>query len=489
MNEEFEALYNERRNAISSWQGYHYQGMVALLRFLEELVKKFQYTGSSVEASTLKIKIEWIEDFILFENNKIKEIYQIKKTLTAVDRKEVLHNFITQFKIFNNDAKWVLAYNETDLVNLLLTKDEFDQCYRVHIQEKWLKQLGLLESHYREDDYWNQNLNLKNKNSSCKEIRAYIRKWLEKNNQKYKTEAERESICKNFLQPLKDKLIYKDTDFENFNNCFEFQNIVAQGLDSTCKSQIKLLFSYITEKNALLTEQDILDKLYADIYQKMMSLENNKEKENFQYELADVSKVFLDKENAISCWMAMLYREKERLLEDVEGTICSKCSDKGEACSNCILATIKQWDMRKIVDNINLEYALFSPEKADESLKNKISDIKHDLIIDIMEYFKSKINLESNDILALDHYYALSALIGGSRRHDENNLMGILNNYWEHSIIYRDYKGILTQNYNYCLSEKDLSILKVNSDEEEMRFPTFNEIRKTEFINYKEVEI
>lgn len=106
-----------------------------------------------------------------------------------------------------------------------------------------------------------------------------------------------------------------------------------------------------------------------------------------------------------------------------------------------------------------------------------------------MEYFKHQINLESNDILALSHQYALSALTGGTNRRDENNLKGILNNYWEHSKIYRDYKGILTQKYNYCLSEKDLSILKVGIDEEEKRLPTFNEIRKTVFIDYEEVEI
>ena len=161
MDNGFEALYNERRNAISSWQGYHYQGMVALLRFLEELVKKFQYAGHSVEADTLKMKIEWIEDFILFENNEIKEIYQVKKTLTDENRKEVLNNFIIQFKLFDKEAKWVLAYDETKLGDLSLTRDEFDQCYKVHIKEKWLKQIALLESHYREDDYWKNNLKLK----------------------------------------------------------------------------------------------------------------------------------------------------------------------------------------------------------------------------------------------------------------------------------------------------------------------------------------
>ena len=59
MNELCESLYNARRNAISSWQGYHYQGMVALQCFLEELVKR--YDISEDEAVKLKLKIEWID--------------------------------------------------------------------------------------------------------------------------------------------------------------------------------------------------------------------------------------------------------------------------------------------------------------------------------------------------------------------------------------------------------------------------------------------
>lgn len=77
MNELYEALYDARRNAISSWQGYHYQGMVALRCFLEELIRR--YDISEVEAEKLELKIEWIEDFILFEDKVAKVIYQVKK--------------------------------------------------------------------------------------------------------------------------------------------------------------------------------------------------------------------------------------------------------------------------------------------------------------------------------------------------------------------------------------------------------------------------
>ena len=102
MDNGFEALYNERRNAISSWQGYHYQGMVALLRFLEELVKKFQYAGNSVEANTLKMKIEWIEDFILFENNEIS-------TYMFVENAKIKDEIFV-YKLYQNFIKYYCTY-------------------------------------------------------------------------------------------------------------------------------------------------------------------------------------------------------------------------------------------------------------------------------------------------------------------------------------------------------------------------------------------
>lgn len=47
-----ETLYNEKRNAIPSWQGYEYQGKVAIRRYLEILsgyfrVRKKQRTDVS----------------------------------------------------------------------------------------------------------------------------------------------------------------------------------------------------------------------------------------------------------------------------------------------------------------------------------------------------------------------------------------------------------------------------------------------------------
>lgn len=484
MNEFCEALYDARRNAISSWQGYHYQGMVALECFLEELVRRFII--SEDETAKLRLKIEWIEDFILFENEEAKVIYQVKKTLTRSNLEDVLGNFIVQFKLLQDiETEWVLAYSNTDLPSVNLTRNDYDKYYREHIEKKWLEQIDLLINNYRDNVYWRENLNQNKATSSCKDIRVYLRKWMDNHNRKYDDELDREEVCRICLKPLRKKLEYASNDFIEFNKRFRACQMQLDGIDDTCKDRIEDLFKFISERNSLLTAQDILDKLYVDIYHIMMGLESVEERGNFIYELENVRNVFLDEKNSVIRWEAALCREKDKLLEDIDVYICSGCNGRDiPLCDGCILSEVKGWNMRRIVDNANLEFAPFSAENAEESLQNKISDIKHNLAIDIMEKFKTNIKLDDNNVLEMNDQYAVSTLTGGGNVQRAKTLRGILDNYWEHSRIYRDYKGVLTQNYNYTFSEQDLSVLKT-ATQESQEAPSFNEIRKTEFIDYR----
>lgn len=485
MNELYEALYDARRNAISSWQGYHYQGMVALQCFLEELVNR--YAISENEAAKLRLKIEWIEDFSLFENQEAKKIYQVKKTLTQSNLEEVMGNFIVQFKILQDDEiEWVLAYNNTDLTGVNLTQNDYDQYYRKHIEEKWIEQINLLIDNYTDKNYWKENLKLNNATSSCKDIRAYLRRWMNKNSRKYDEEMEREGVCRLFLEPLLKQLTYESNDFIEFSRRFNVQQIQINDIDNICLDRIENLLNFIAARNPILTLQDILDKLYVDIYHIMMRLESVEEQENFIYELEDVRKVFVDEKNSVIRWEAALYREKEKLLEDIEHYICNACSDRNKLCSGCILSNVKDWNMGLIVDNANLEFAPFSAERSDESLQNKISEIKHNLAIEIMERFKSNLKLEADNVLEMNHQYAVSTLTGGGSVRDDKTLKGILDNYWEHSRIYRDYMCVLTGEYSHTFSECDLDILKAAANERQ-EAPSFNEIREIEFRDYKGV--
>lgn len=485
MDELYEALYDARRNAIASWQGYQYQGMVALQCFLEELVRR--YNISEDEAAGLRMKLEWIEDFILFENERANEIYQVKKTLPQSNLEEVLGNFIFQFKILQDtETKWVLVYNNTDLRPVNLTQNDYDKCYKEQIEEKWLEQINLLISNYKDNNYWRENLKLKNAASSCKDIRAYLRRWMVIENRKFDEEPQREEICRLCLEPLLQTLAKKSDDYYEFDRRFSIRQIQMDGMDDICMDRINDLFNFIPDRTSTLTPQDILDKLYVDMNQTLMGLENMREQENFIYELRNVKNVLLDEKNSMIRWEAALYREKEKLLEDINHDICSDCNDRNRLCDSCILNTVKSWNMRMIVDNANLEFAPFSAEKADESLQNKLSQIKHNLAIDIMERFKTNLKLDADNVLGMNHQYALSTLSGVSARQNEKTLKGILDNYWEHSRIYRDYKGVLTQKYDHIISEDDICILKKNMREEK-EAPAFNEIRETEFRDYEGV--
>lgn len=194
MEQFVEELYSGRRNAITSWQGYEYQGMMGLLRFLEKLVSEYEKRPGGPAELDLKLKFEWVEDFVLLEDDSVTEIHQIKKTLTSANRKEVLSNFLLQFKILaDEEMNWYLGYSDTALTSLELSSSEFDQFFNEFIKDRWIYQIELLEANYKDATFWKNNLNLNEKSSLCKDVRSYLRnKFGEK---KYNTETQRDFIC------------------------------------------------------------------------------------------------------------------------------------------------------------------------------------------------------------------------------------------------------------------------------------------------------
>lgn len=484
MEQLVEELYSGRRNAITSWQGYEYQGMMGLLRFLKKLVSEYEKRPGGPAALDLKLKFEWVEDFVLLEDDSVTEIHQIKKTLTSANRKEVLSNFILQFKILaDEDINWYLGYSDTTLVSLELNSSEFDQFYNEFIVDRWIYQLGLLEANYKDATYWKNNLNLNEKSSLCKDVRSYLRNKL--GEKKYDTEAERAFICHNILIPLKNRLVRGSSDYADFKECLEFRQIRINEVDNNCIQQLGELFRLDINRNSLLTEGDILAKLFADMYRKMQRLENDEELKNFKYEEEDILRILLDKDQASFRWEASLYRRKEKLWSDLKRDICSVCTIK--RCSACIINTVKEWDMWNFYENINLELPLFSAEREEESINNKLSDTKHSTLMDILDYYKTQLRLQESEIAEINHQYVISSVHEIGRTQRNNNIQGIMDNYWAHSKIYRDYDNVLTSKFNYVLEESQLSILREEGKQEGL--PLFNEIRNTKFVHYEEVTI
>ena len=186
MEDLVQALYNERRNAIPSWQGYHYQAMVAVYKYLEFIWDRFQSKKGIPEQ--VIAKIEWLEDFVIEDNGRIEEIYQVKKTLTNSNREEILYNFILQYKLLGKkDTKWKIVLDEPQQSTPLsvLSESEFEQIYKEYIEKKFICELRELENNVGNADYWKNNLNLQNGSSKLKNIRSYIRKWIKTNNYHY----------------------------------------------------------------------------------------------------------------------------------------------------------------------------------------------------------------------------------------------------------------------------------------------------------------
>ena len=107
--------------------------------------------------------------------------------------------------------------------------------------------------------------------------------------------------------------------------------------------------------------------------------------------------------------------------------------------------------------------------------------------MDILNYHKMQLRLRENDIAEMNHQYVLSSMLRTGNTQRKNNIRGIMDNYWAHSKIYRDYDNVLTNGFDYSLDESQLSILKEEGERE--GFPLFNEIRNTRFVHYEGVTI
>ena len=214
----------------------------------------------------------------------------------------------------------------------------------------------------------------------------------------------------------------------------------------------------------------------------------------------EVEKACKDADNTIYKWHNSLSMIKERLLNGFAKPHCKNCINgpDGENCSGsgCVYSEIKDWKMDVLIDAMNLEYPNFRADSAMESIQNKISDRKVDLMMDMIEFFESDCVIQDNEAIALkDALYFVSNILNGRTVHEK-----ILSNYWEHTKIYRDFEYILTEDVDYELNEENISFLKerYESDQDEMGIQnpaeieeriSFLDTRRTKFLDYKGAKI
>lgn len=83
-------INQEKRSAIPSWSGYQYQGHIAIIVTLIQLIK---LKSEPQEVEKFELVLEEIEDFSLYRENKVISIHQVKaeKKDSVSDYKEALY--------------------------------------------------------------------------------------------------------------------------------------------------------------------------------------------------------------------------------------------------------------------------------------------------------------------------------------------------------------------------------------------------------------
>ena len=240
-----EALYNEKRNAIPSWQGYEYQGNVAIKRYLEIVGRIFfgikDVDKAEKESQKIELKIEWLEDFIIFKQGNISEIYQVKKTLTKRNKEEVIANFILQYKfLIHKDIQWYINFDELEKgVNISqLSEKEFDNIYSEVIEKGFIQELELLMTN-NNTSFWKENLKLSNSDSKCNKSRGFLRKLFELKNLEYKSNASIDRICKNYIVDILVKCKKNPGDYKDFESRLKIQQISSKDIKNDCLEYIK----------------------------------------------------------------------------------------------------------------------------------------------------------------------------------------------------------------------------------------------------------
>ncbi len=493
-----EALYNENRNAVPSWQGYEYQGKVAIRRYLEILNDIFKLDKKSEqqilnECQKIMLKIEWLEDFAVFESENISEIYQVKKTLTKSEKEDVVANFILQYKLLGkSDIHWFIVFDELEQegIDSILLESDFNDIYKTVIEKGFVREIKELKSN-RNVDFWSENLNLKNKNSNCKNSRAYLRKLFELESVgntkiEYKTKEQIDEICFKYLDIILEKCKKNVDDYVDFSSRLKIIQIPIKSLDKDCINYIIEIPKFV-RCNQMLSEKDIFQKMSCDLNWKLEAVKDKKE--NFAYNFADIKKVCRDEINTKDKWHMRLSAIKEELLSEFVKPHCDDCM-KNKDCIVCIYSEIKDWNMDTLIDAMNLEYPNFRVEEAEKAFENKISDYKIELMRNMIEYFKDGCRTKENEIVSIkDDQYFMSNILRSSNAKNR-----LLSNYWEHTRIYRDYDYILTDRLDYELDEENVSFLKEHYEEESRddaveEIITFFDTRRTKFVDYEKVKI
>ena len=253
-------------------------------------------------------------------------------------------------------------------------------------------------------------------------------------------------------------------------------------MNNRCEDNIEQLMIRLP-KYEFLTANGAVPLLLYDLGNKMERIRTKQE--IFEYNLSDIKKIILNTSDAIKQWAVFLKNTQDELLKMTNKKCCSVCTHADE-CSSCIINTISEWNMQELVDNLNLEYPLFSEENAIVSYRNKATDQKLHMLVNILNTLKNDIMVKKNEILCDSEDPALSMILGSEDEEDVNGeiIMKLLKNYKVHQKVYRDHAVILTKKFNYILHPRSIDFFEDLPESETEENPTFFSGRDVEFMHY-----
>lgn len=485
----FEALYNESRNAIPSWQGYNYQGEVAANKYLYYLLNQFRSNSNKLES--IYIKIEWLEDFVVFEGESTKEIYQVKKTLTKSDYTEVIQNFILQFKLLNDEhCKWFVIYDDVSDSDLEeIAEEKFNELYNSYIRSKIVAELNLLLSKKEDLSFWKEHLKLRSQTPSClSNIRGFIRKVMYQNNVKFDklTKEDCVSLSNDHISKIIANLVLEENDYTKFNEQVDFIKIDI----STLKSQtIDLINQLTTEghlnKSDIMLAADIYELLFVSIYEKLMKIES-KLKDEFVVKFSDIQEIFMCSDKELGIWKARVFKAKEEMSDKI-ATHCNVCQSK--LCDECQITKFFNLDFCELIDHCNLEHPRLEPGNIGDSLTNKLSREKNSHLVKVLLKHKDNMNCisYSNFIEVNNKDKKLFVSENISDEHDENRLE-LINNMKSHIAVYKEYEYILTKFFDDVIDFEKARIVMNTEFITEETPPTFMEVLPVSFVSKNKLE-
>ena len=359
-------INSDKRNAIPSWSGYQYQGQIAIITMLIQLVNI-----PKNEIDKYALVLEDIEDFSIYYDGKLKSIHQVKAQkkkvissyaealyymalgLEKIENKEVIAYLHTSEKLQYHDWKKEVI----DVVGSFVQKKKkeleelLDDSEKMQLKVKELrksiaKSTGKVSR--RKGEVWNAICDAININEpediNEKSLEEAIKKYLDGLKPvdiQSLMEAERIQLYEydenNMSIGVKETEEYIEKGIERY---------WGEGLSSKRKGSSNIYRLYIQE----IIEQNVTTRHENKLENEPITFKKFVDKLKKEIGTTEEQRILENKD--------MFFRWKKEFCDD-------KCNKIGE-CVECDLAQKEEWFLNMSLDNLKTAFYIMSPHITDD---------------------------------------------------------------------------------------------------------------------------